>query len=231
LNRHKNHCKEINADIRVHSLELELQKVKNILVEKNKSILELKNQINILQKKMQEDKKIIEELKIPIISLESENKTLKSLGFNNSWYNEYFELQNAYRDLVNKYVRNSQDKISLLNKKYVKRQPRTKYEGNNFIYIVTTPSLKQERRYILGKAVDLTNRLSTYNKTDEHEVIYYCCCPCKSTMGIVENLVFNKLGNYRERANRERFILPEDQNIILFSEVIRKCVNFVKESL
>jgi hypothetical protein len=49
-------------------------------------------------------------------------------------------------------------------------------------------------------------------------------------MGIVENLVFNKLDSYRERANRERFILPEDQDIIIFSEVIRKCVNFVKEA-
>jgi hypothetical protein len=49
-------------------------------------------------------------------------------------------------------------------------------------------------------------------------------------MGIVENLVFNKLDSYRERANRERFILPEDQDIITFSEVIRKCVNFVKEA-
>jgi hypothetical protein len=53
--------------------------------------------------------------------LRQENDMLKKEKkyekFNNSWYKEYFELQNAYRDLVNKYVKNSQDKISLLNKK------------------------------------------------------------------------------------------------------------------
>ena len=28
--------------------------------------------------------------------------------------------------------------------------------------------MKKERRYILGKAENLTNRLSVYNKSDEH---------------------------------------------------------------
>ena len=44
------------------------------------------------------------------------------------------------------------------------------YKETNVIYILTTKLLKKERRYILGKATNLTNRLSTYNKSDEHDV-------------------------------------------------------------
>ena len=39
------------------------------------------------------------------------------------------------------------------------------------VYILTNKLMKKERRYILGKATNLTNRLSTYNKSDEHEVV------------------------------------------------------------
>ena len=59
-------------------------------------------------------------------------------------------------------------KIQQLTKKYVKSQPRIQYTAQNVIYILTTPTHKNERKYILGKATNLTNRLSVYNKTDEH---------------------------------------------------------------
>jgi hypothetical protein len=36
------------------------------------------------------------------------------------------------------------------------------------------------------------------------------------------------LQEYREQANRERFILPEEENIEMFSDAIKKCVEFVK---
>jgi hypothetical protein len=86
--------------------------------------------------------------------------------------------------------------------------------------------LKKERRYILGKATNLTNRLSTYNKTDEHEVVFYKSCNSKEMMSCIENMIFNKLSSYREQANRERFILPEDQEISFFSTKIEECINF-----
>ena len=57
-------------------------------------------------------------------------------------------------------------RIQYLTKKYVKLQPRVQYNEKNVIYILTTPSHKKEGKYILGKATNLTNRLSTYNKTD-----------------------------------------------------------------
>ena len=118
-------------------------------------------------------------------------------------------------------------KIRMLTKKYVKKQPRLEIQEKNVIYILTTKLLRKERRYILGKANNLTNRLSTYNKTDEHIIIYYQGCNDEETMSTIENLVFSKLKNYREQANRERFILPPDQEISLFIETIKECIKFI----
>jgi hypothetical protein len=47
-------------------------------------------------------------------------------------------------------------------------------------------------------------------------------------MSLVEGLVFNNLSECRERANRERFILPENEKIDYFSNTIKKCIDFVK---
>ena len=45
-------------------------------------------------------------------------------------------------------------------------------------------------------------------------------------MSCVENMVFNKLNKHRHRANKERFVLPEDKEIKYFQDVIDECVNF-----
>ena len=119
-------------------------------------------------------------------------------------------------------------KIQYLTKKYVKAQPRVQYKERNVVYILTTRLLKTERRYILGKATNLTYRLSTYNKDDEHEVVYYQECQNKKKMSLVETLVLSNLDEYREQANRDRFVLPENQKIDLFIETIKECVEFVK---
>ena len=119
-------------------------------------------------------------------------------------------------------------KIQYLTKKYVKAQPRVQFEERNVVYILTTENMKKERRYILGKATNLTSRLSTYNKSDEHEVVYYQECPNEEKMPLVETLVLSKLDEYREQANRDRFVLPEDKKIDLFVDIIKECVKFVK---
>jgi hypothetical protein len=86
--------------------------------------------------------------------------------------------------------------------------------------------MKKDRRYILGKAINLTSRLSIYNKSDEHEVVYASC-------GSEETMVFSQLEKYREQANRERFILPEEEEeeeeIGLFSQIINKSIEFFKK--
>ena len=56
------------------------------------------------------------------------------------------------------------------------------------------------------KTSNLQNRLSSYNKTSEHEVIYYKECN-KEHLNLIELNVLSKLKNYQEKANRDRFIL------------------------
>ena len=133
----------------------------------------------------------------------------------------------SYRELQQD-NKNKQLKIQLMTKKYVKKQPRTQYDERNVVYILTTANMKKERRYILGKATNLTSRLSVYNKSDEHEVIYYQECLNEEKMGVIETLVFCKLNDYREQANRERFFLPEGEKLDLFIDTIKECINFVK---
>ena len=131
----------------------------------------------------------------------------------------------SYRQLQHE-NKKQQLKIRYLTKKYVKRQSRVEYKERHVIYILTTSSHKKKGIYILGKATNLTARLSTYNKTDEHEVIYYQQCKDEESLSIVEILVFSKLKEYRQQANRERFILPRDEKISVFIEVIKECVEF-----
>ena len=133
----------------------------------------------------------------------------------------------SYRELQQD-NKNKQLKIQLMTKKYVKKQSCTQYDERNVVYILTTANMKKERRYILGKATNLTSRLSVYNKSDEHEVIYYQECLNEEKMGVIETLVFCKLNDYREQANRERFFLPEGEKLDLFIDTIKECINFVK---
>jgi hypothetical protein len=46
-------------------------------------------------------------------------------------------------------------------------------------------------------------------------------------MDMAEKIIFNKLEKYREKANRERFILPEDSDISIFTEVVDDVINFL----
>lgn len=121
---------------------------------------------------------------------------------------------------------NNKKRVEILEKTYLKKQKRHHFEDNNVIYIVTTEDNKLRRNYIVGKARNLTNRLSTYNKTAEHEVVYHKKCPDEQTMHIIESMLIKKLEKYRECANRDRFILPEDADISLFTNVIDTAVTF-----
>ncbi len=60
-----------------------------------------------------------------------------------------------------------------------------------------------------------------------HTVIYYRECKNEEYMNVVENLVLSKLRDYREKANRDTFILPEDRHISFFKKVIDECVDFI----
>ena len=163
-----------------------------------------------------------------INDLHIEIKLLKDRLENDDIHNYNVELQNKICDIACLAIEQKNEVITNMVKKYVKKQPRKHFGCSNVIYILTTQSLKQSRRYILGKAKNLTKRLSTYNKSDEHEVVFYQDCDDEDTMNSLEIIVFQKLKEFREQANRERFILPETKNIDFFINKIKECFEFLK---
>ena len=107
------------------------------------------------------------------------------------------------------------------------KQSRVEYPEKNVIYLLTTEDHLKRRTYIVGKAKNLTNRLGTYNKTCDHKVVYYKECKGEDDMDTAETIVLSKLRDYREKANRDRFILPEDKEISFFIGVIDDCIRFI----
>jgi hypothetical protein len=124
---------------------------------------------------------------------------------------------------------NQKNRIDQLETNLSKR-PREKFDMKNVIYILTTDSMKKDRRYIFGKTMNLTNRLSTYNKTDEHIVVYSKSCITKENMNIIEKNIFEVLKDCREVKNRERFILPTKKSIKYFINVVDNCIANVCEN-
>jgi hypothetical protein len=120
------------------------------------------------------------------------------------------------------------NRVKLLEKKNMKKSERTVY-GTNCVYIITNKYLIQDRTYIVGKAISLTERLSQYNKMAEHEVIHYGECNNAAQMSLIEKSILYKLNNYRERADRDRFILPEDKDISFFSNILNEACNWFKD--
>ena len=90
--------------------------------------------------------------------------------------------------------------------------------------MLSTEEHKKNRIYIIGKAKDLKDRLSTYDKSCDHKVIYYKECKSEDDMKIIEEMVLQKLDKYV--ANRDRIVLPIDNDIKLFTDIIDSCVNF-----
>ena len=46
-------------------------------------------------------------------------------------------------------------------------------------------------------------------------------------MTTCEYMVLNKLKDYKEKANRDRFILPLEKDISFFTDTIDKCLKFL----
>ena len=70
-----------------------------------------------------------------------------------------------------------------------------------------TENNKKNRIYIIGKAKDLTDRLATYNKTTEHQVVYYKGYKTVTNINAIEKIVLIKLEKYKEKANQDRVVL------------------------
>lgn len=124
-------------------------------------------------------------------------------------------------------MRIKDQRIRQLESVCLSKQRRVEYPERNVIYMLTTEDHLRRRTYIIGKAKNLTSRLGTYNKTCDHTVVHYRECKNEEDMDTSETLILNKLRDYREQANRDRFILPEDKDVSFFTETIDKCISFL----
>jgi hypothetical protein len=124
-------------------------------------------------------------------------------------------------------MRGKDNRIKQLESVCLSKQRRVVYPERNVIYMLTTDDHLRRRTYIIGKAKNLTNRLSTYNKTCDHTVVHYSECKNSDDMDTVETMVLNKLRAYREQANRDRFILPDDKDESFFTRTIDDCIGFI----
>ena len=130
-------------------------------------------------------------------------------------------------DQMNKENKLLKNRIKLLESKVLQKQPRETFEHNkNVIYIITTEYKEAQEHYKIGKAQDLQKRLSVYNTTDRHEVIYSTSCKNKKIMDILETMVHSRLENKRVEPNKEWFESEEDaEDFIKVIEECKKVIN------
>jgi len=183
----------------------------NIIMDKNKIIEDLKNTINK------------ETHPVNVIEV---NNNVKDVTASNL-YGE--TISSATLTQMYNEFKETTKKIKAIEDLFVKKQRRIDYPGENVVYIVTTDNIKKNNIYIyiVGKTTNLKNRLSVYNKSDEHEVVYYKDCKNEENMNLAESIVLNKLNKYREKANRDRFILPSGEDVNLFCNVVDEVVKFI----
>ena len=130
-------------------------------------------------------------------------------------------------EIKEKDIKAKDHRIKQLEKICLSKQRRVEYPDRNVIYMITTNDHLQRRTYIIGKAKNLTNRLSTYNKTCDHTVIHHRECKNEEDMNTAETIILHKLRDYREQANRDRFILPQDKEEIFFTTLIDESIRFL----
>jgi hypothetical protein len=146
------------------------------------------------------------------------------------WISPFFGLKIS--DWINKNklniitIKKAEKRIKILENLILRKQKRETFDNKNFIYIITNNFIKKERIYIVGKAKSMENRLSTYNKSSEHEITYCRSCETEDDMNNIEIIFLSKIKQYREKANRDRFILPEGQDILLFKNILDSTFNF-----
>lgn len=121
----------------------------------------------------------------------------------------------------------AQSRVKALEKKYLRKQKRDVYPDKYVVYLITNEDLLKKRTYIIGSATCLQNRLSTYNKSAEHTVSYFSKCYNKEKMKLLETIVLTKLEEYKEVANRDRFVLPEGKNKDFFIDTMKETEKFL----
>lgn len=128
-----------------------------------------------------------------------------------------------------KEIKHIENEKILLQNKILRCRPRVPYKDKNVIYVITSRYHLPERIYLIGKAVNFIDRLSSHNRTVEHEVIFMKECNSASQMRLVELMVLTILSKYREITCRDRFVLPEGKDISLFTKPIEDVINLLKD--
>ena len=137
---------------------------------------------------------------------------------------ELEELQNKNKELQSE-LENKNKEFRYLQNKVNRYQKTETIPDKNVIYIITCDELLKERIYLFGKAVDLKHRLTNYNKSLEHQIIYYKSFKNIYQMRTAELMFLYKLNQYKDK-HRDRFLLPEDQDISFFTNVIDEIYNW-----
>jgi hypothetical protein len=211
---------EIDLLKKDYETKLRVEKIKNKLKIKE---IETTNYIKQLNTTKSTQPRELNNQLIDIIL--DKNKVIEGLKTTIKKKPELQAIQESENIDLNEIIKIQDQKIKILEDLFVKKQKRQSFPEKNVIYILTTEENKKNRIYIIGKAKELKNRLSTYNKTSEHEVIYYKGCNDEDDLKIIEQNVLRKLRNYKEKANRDRFVLPIEKDITFFTKVVDHCIN------
>ena len=116
-----------------------------------------------------------------------------------------------------KTIKDYKKRIEYLEKQTLKRISRKNLDNKfNVVYLITCDELEANRKYIIGKAKDLLNRLSQYDKMSNYRVIYFKSFKDEIDMEFAESIVLHSLEKYKEQMNRDRFILPVDKDLTTF---------------
>jgi hypothetical protein len=159
-----------------------------------------------IKEEFEKIKKQLEEKVLLIKDLENKNKEYKS------------DLENKTKEYKSD-LENKTKEYNFLQNKVNRFQKRENFPDKNVIYIITCDELEKDRIYIFGKAVDLKHRLTSYNKSLEHKVIYYKGFKNMYQMRTAELMLLYKLDKYKN-INKDRFILPKDKDISFFTNVV-----------
>jgi len=118
-------------------------------------------------------------------------------------------------------IKDKEKRIKHLEQKILKKIPIPKYDDSRFVvYLATNKQCEKERKYTIGLALDLSKRISSYNKLEDHYPIYYKSFKNEEQMKVAELMVLNKLYEYRMLESKDRFKLPIGKDIKLFIKAI-----------
>ena len=93
-------------------------------------------------------------------------------------------------------------------------------DGRNVCYLCTSDEKESEGIYIIGKSINLKNRLGHYNdnKLFNFKIVYYISCKTVQVMNAVENLLLSKMNKYKILSTRDVFQLPEGKDVSFFTQ-------------